>query len=58
MHPWMRYGQMKLKKDPAYFQPCSNKTILNRVFGELIELHEQQGNMQKVEELRKLASAL
>jgi regulator of sirC expression with transglutaminase-like and TPR domain len=50
--------QMKLKHNEAFFQPCTNITIMRRVFGELIELHQQQGNLEKVEELKKLASAL
>ena len=50
--------QMKLKHNEAYFQPCNNVSIIRRVFGELIELHEQQGNLEKVEELKKLASGL
>ena len=50
--------QMKLKHDDSYFRPCSNITIMKRVFGELIELHAKQGNEKKVEELKKLASAI
>jgi len=50
--------QMKLKHNETYFQPCNNVSIIRRVFGELIELHEQQGNLDKVEELKKLASGL
>ena len=50
--------QMKLKHNDNYFQPCNNLSIMRRVFGELIELHQQQGNREKVEELRKLASGL
>ncbi|MEN8223890.1 MAG: transglutaminase-like domain-containing protein [Bacteroidota bacterium] len=50
--------QMKLKHNDSYFQSCNNITIMRRVFGELIELHQQQGNLEKVEELKKLASGL
>lgn len=50
--------QMKLYHNDSYFRPCDNLTIMRRVFGELIELHKQQGNLEKVEELKKLASGL
>ncbi len=50
--------QMKLPHNENYFRPCDNLTIMRRVFGELINLHEQQGNIVKVEELKKLASCL
>lgn len=50
--------QMKLKHQDSFFQPCDNITIMKRVFGELIVLYHQQGNMKKAEELKKLASAL
>jgi regulator of sirC expression with transglutaminase-like and TPR domain len=50
--------QMKLPSSEGYFQPCDNITIMKRVFGELINLYQQQGNLEKVEELKKLASAL
>jgi len=50
--------QMKLQHNEAYFSPCSNLTIIKRVFGELIALNEELGNVEKAEELKKLASAL
>ena len=50
--------QMHLQRNDSYFDPCSNIVIMRRVFGELIELHEKQGNEQKVEELKRLESAL
>jgi regulator of sirC expression with transglutaminase-like and TPR domain len=50
--------QMKLKHSENFFQPCNNLIIMRRVFGELIDLHQKQGNMDKVEELKKLASGL
>lgn len=50
--------QMKLRHNEAYFQPCSNLTIIKRLFDELIHLHEKQGNIEKVEELKRLATAL
>ncbi len=50
--------QMKLKPSDDYFRPCSNITILKRVFGELIDLHEKQGNERKAEELKRLFTAL
>ena len=50
--------QMKLNPDDNYFRPCSNVTILRRVFNELIDLHQKQGNLEKMEELKKLASGL
>ena len=50
--------QMKLPHNDNYFSPCSNLTIMKRVFGELISLHEASGNIEKAEELKKLASAL
>lgn len=50
--------QMKLPHNENYFRPCDNVTIIKRVFGQLIELHKEQGNSEKVEELRKLASGL
>jgi len=50
--------QMKLIHNEMYFNPCSNRTIISRVFGELIALNEELGNTEKAEELKKLASAL
>ena len=50
--------QMGLQRNPGFFEPCNNVVIMRRVFGELIELHEQQGNSEKAEELKRLASAL
>ena len=50
--------QMKLPHNDNYFSPCNNLTIMKRVFGELINLHEGLGNTTKAEELKKLASAL
>ena len=50
--------QMKLPHNENYFRPCDNVTIIKRVFGELINLHEGLGNTVKAEELKKLASAL
>ena len=50
--------QMKLIHNEMYFNPCSNITIISRVFGELIALNEELGNTEKAEELKKLASAL
>jgi regulator of sirC expression with transglutaminase-like and TPR domain len=50
--------QMNIPRNESYFRPCSNITIIRRVFGELIDLHEAQGNKEKVEELKKLSSAL
>jgi len=50
--------QMKLKHNESYFHPCDNLTILRRVFGELIDLYQKQGNSEKVEELKKLASGI
>ncbi len=50
--------QMKLPHNENYFNPCDNLTIVKRVFGELISLHEELGNTEKAEELKKLASAL
>lgn len=50
--------QMKLKPSDIYFRPCDNITIMKRVFGELIDLHEKQGNKRKAEELKRLFTAL
>ena len=50
--------QMKLPHNENYFNPCNNITIIKRVFGELISLHENMGNNNKAEELKKLASGL
>lgn len=50
--------QMKLKPSDDYFRPCDNITIMRRVFGELIDLHEKQGNERKAEELKRLFTAL
>ncbi len=50
--------QMKLYHNESYFLPCDNLTIIRRVFDQLISLHEEQGNLEKVEELKKLATAL
>lgn len=50
--------QMKLQHHDSYFRPCSNVIILKRVFEELIALNVKLGNSKKVEELKKLASAL
>jgi len=50
--------QMKLPHNENYFTPCDNLVIIKRVFGDLIALHEELGNTEKAEELKKLASAL
>ena len=50
--------QMKLKHHDSYFRPCDNVTILKRVFDEMIALNIKLGNNKKIEELKKLASAL
>jgi regulator of sirC expression with transglutaminase-like and TPR domain len=50
--------QMKLPHNENYFSPCDNLVIIKRVFGDLIALHEELGNTEKAEELKKLASAL
>jgi len=50
--------QMKLQHNETYFSPCDNLTIIKRIFGELIVLNEELGNLEKAEELKKLASAL
>ena len=50
--------QMKLPHNDSYFQACDNLTIIRRLFGELISLHQELGNKEKVEELRKLGSAI
>ncbi len=50
--------QMNLPHNETYFNPCTNITIIRRVFDELIDLHEMLGNKGKVEELKKLAAVL
>jgi regulator of sirC expression with transglutaminase-like and TPR domain len=50
--------QMKIPRSDTYFEPCDNITIMRRVFGELIDLHEALGNTAKAEELKKLFTAL
>lgn len=50
--------QMKITQNQSYFKPCDNITIMKRVFNELIVLYAEQGNKEKVEELKMLAAAL
>jgi len=50
--------QMKLPSDEIYYRPCSNITIIQRLFEEMISLHAGLGNQNRVEELKKLASTL
>ncbi len=50
--------QIKLPPDEVYYRPCNNITIIRRLFEELISLHAGQGNRERAEELKKLASAL
>ena len=45
---------MKLKHNDNYFRPCDNLTIIKRVFGELIVLHQQNGNLEKAEEMSRI----
>ena len=50
--------QLKVEPNPNFFVPCSNVTIMRRVFNNLINSYEKLGYPDKVEEIRNLSIAL
>jgi regulator of sirC expression with transglutaminase-like and TPR domain len=50
--------QLNLEKEHKYFLPCDNITIIRRVLNNLLFSHQQAGNIEKSEEIKKLQSAL
>ncbi len=50
--------QLKLEKDPAYFEPCSNKAMIKRMLNNLIYSYARLGYSDKVQELKSLDAAI
>lgn len=50
--------QINLEYDDKYFLPCDNATIIKRVFNNLIMAYEDANDPVKVDEIKKLQSAL
>jgi regulator of sirC expression with transglutaminase-like and TPR domain len=48
----------KLTHNREFFEPCSNSTILKRMFSNLISSFQQIGNVEKVLELQELRGIL
>lgn len=50
--------QLNLEEEHKYFLPCDNITIIRRVLNNLFFSHQQAGNLEKAEEIKKLQKAL
>jgi regulator of sirC expression with transglutaminase-like and TPR domain len=51
-------NENKLSHNREFFEPCSNSTIMKRMFSNLIASFQQIGNAEKVLELQELRSIL
>jgi len=51
-------GQLNLKNQPSFFEPCSNIAIVRRVINNLIYSYQKLKEENKVKELRFLSQAL
>jgi regulator of sirC expression with transglutaminase-like and TPR domain len=51
-------NENKLSHNREFFEPCSNSTIMKRMFSNLIASFQQIGNAEKVLELQELRSVL
>jgi regulator of sirC expression with transglutaminase-like and TPR domain len=51
-------NENKLSHNREFFEPCSNSTIMKRMFSNLIASFQQIGNAEKVLELQQLRSIL
>ena len=51
-------GQMKIKPEKSFFEPCSNSDIIHRLIDNLIFSYNQSGNTDKIEDLETLLTAL
>ena len=50
--------QLNLKPQASFYEACSNVDIIKRVLRNLISSYEKPGYLDKVEELKELASVL
>jgi len=50
--------QLKLEPDPAYYIPCSNLIIVQRIINNLIYAYEKMGYTEKINELKILANCI
>lgn len=50
--------QINLEEEHKYFLPCDNIAIIRRVLNNLLFSHQQAGNTEKAEEIKKLQTAL
>ncbi len=51
-------NHLKIESSPAYFKPCSNKTIITRLIENLINTYNKLGYNDKVNELNELIKGL
>lgn len=51
-------AQLNLDNCSEYYQPCDNRTIINRLINNLIYSYDRLGYPEKVEELKHLTTAL
>jgi regulator of sirC expression with transglutaminase-like and TPR domain len=50
-------GQMKIKPDKSFYQPCSNREIIKRLINNLIFTYKNRGMLAKLSELENLLNA-
>jgi len=50
--------QLNIESQKAFYEPCSNKDIIQRVFRNLIHSFERLGDLEKVAELKELYNLL
>jgi regulator of sirC expression with transglutaminase-like and TPR domain len=50
-------GQMKIKPEKSFFEPCSNPVIIRRLINNLIISYRQQDDPDKMEDLETLLTA-
>ena len=46
--------QLKIESQNSFFQPCTNKTIIQRVLNNLLYSYQKLGHEEKVEEIQQL----
>jgi regulator of sirC expression with transglutaminase-like and TPR domain len=50
--------QQKLESRHSYYEPCSNRDTIRRVFNNLLVAYEHAGQLVKIEEVRELLAVL
>ncbi len=51
-------GQLDLEPNKEYFEPCNNKSTVQRLMNELMQSYELSGDMNQSEDFRRLMSKL